>query len=128
MTRYTYLASLPPVHHEVKSDQLPFPFGVRAGMIGWDLMFFANMGDFKPVATELPAWNCGAYLVDGLEHCAACHTDAGVGVPEIFPSLKASPIVQADNPLTVIRVVLNGAQSVATPAAPTASGHAGLRR
>ena len=70
-----YLATLPPVHNEINSDQLHFPFNVRAGMIGWDLMFFANTGTFKPVPTELPEWNRGAYLVQGLEHCATCHTD-----------------------------------------------------
>jgi len=236
-----YLATLPPVHNKIKSDQLPFPFGIRAGMIGWDLLFFANTGDFKPDPTRSTAWNRGAELVQGLGHCAACHTDknalggdrtgqelqgyvvdgwnapslandasgigawsvadiatylktghnayadatgpmadaithstshltvadltdiglylksvhgsgaprpaplaandpvmaegakiyadecaachtsGGIGAPGIFPALKASPIVQADEPSTIIHVVLDGAQSVATPTAPTAS-------
>jgi mono/diheme cytochrome c family protein len=236
-----YLATLPPVDNEIHSDQLHFPFNIRAGMIGWNLMFFANTGTFKPVPTESAQWNRGAYLVQGLEHCAtchtdknlvgadvsgpgmqgyvvdgwnapaltddasgigtwsvkdiatylktghnayadangpmseaialstshlsdadltdigiylksihgsgvprpaplpasmpvmqegaqiyadecaACHTDAGTGEPGIFPALKASPIVQADNPLSIIHVVLHGAQSVATQTDPTAS-------
>jgi hypothetical protein len=33
-----YLATLPPVHNEIQSDQLSFPFSIRAGMIGWDLL------------------------------------------------------------------------------------------
>jgi mono/diheme cytochrome c family protein len=65
-----------------------------------------------PLSASLPVMQEGAQIY--ADECSSCHTDAGVGKPGIFPALKASPIVQADNPLTVIRVVLNGAQSVAT--------------
>jgi mono/diheme cytochrome c family protein len=55
-----------------------------------------------------------------LDNCAACHTSAGTGIPQLFPALKSSPSVQSTNPASVIRVVLRGAQSVATDPAPTA--------
>ena len=55
-----------------------------------------------------------------LDNCAACHTSAGTGIPQLFPALKGSPSVQSTDPASLIRVVLRGAQSVATDAAPTA--------
>jgi cytochrome c553 len=70
-----------------------------------------------PLPASLPVMQEGAKVY--ATTCAACHTAAGVGLPGMFPALKASPIVQADDPLTVIRVVLHGARSVATPAVPS---------
>jgi mono/diheme cytochrome c family protein len=41
-----YLNTLPPVHNEVRSDQLPFPLNVRENMVAWDLLFF-RPGEFR---------------------------------------------------------------------------------
>ena len=54
-----------------------------------------------------------------LDNCAACHSAEGTGIPQLFSALKESPSVLADDPISVIRVVLQGAQSVATESAPT---------
>lgn len=56
------------------------------------------------------------------DECSACHTPKGTGIPEMFPSLAGAPSVQQSDPTSVIRVVLRGARSVATDAAPTAPG------
>jgi mono/diheme cytochrome c family protein len=235
-----YLGTVDPVHNEVKVNQLPFPFNVRASMVGWNELYFKR-GTFAPVARRSDEWNRGAYLVEGLGHCglchtakntmggdetaralqgsalqgwyapnltsdrrtglgswsvddvvaylqtghnngsaatgpmsdvivhstsqmtdadlraiavylkgqpassaespkpisgedrmmrageaiyldncAACHTSAGTGIPQLFPALKGSPSVQSTDPVSLIRVVLRGAQSVATDPAPTA--------
>lgn len=42
-------------------------------MRGWNLLFIKNRG-FKADASQSAQWDRGAYLVEGLEHCAACHT------------------------------------------------------
>jgi mono/diheme cytochrome c family protein len=68
-----YLNTLPPVHHVVHPDQLPFPFDIRAGMRLWDALYF-EPGPFKPDPGKSSEWNRGAYLVRGPGHCAACHT------------------------------------------------------
>lgn len=68
-----YLATLDPVRNVVHADQLPFPLSVRTDMIGWNALNFSE-GTFKPVAGKSPEWNRGAYLVEALGHCAACHT------------------------------------------------------
>jgi mono/diheme cytochrome c family protein len=53
------------------------------------------------------------------DNCSACHMKNGEGVAKLFPSLKNSGSVLAEDPTTVLRVVLQGAQAVATDAAPT---------
>jgi len=69
-----YLNTIPPVNHQVTANQLPFPFNIRLLMIGWNLLFFPDHGDYQADASQSAAWNRGAYLVQGLGHCAACHT------------------------------------------------------
>ncbi|MBO1078743.1 cytochrome c [Roseomonas haemaphysalidis] len=54
------------------------------------------------------------------DSCSACHVGNGEGVAGMFPRLANSQVVQQTNPTTVIRVILDGAQSVATPTAVTA--------
>ncbi len=68
-----YLNTVPAVQHAVKADQLPFPFNVRASLIGWNALFFSP-GEFRPVAGKSEKWNRGAYLAEGLAHCGLCHT------------------------------------------------------
>ncbi|MEA2917342.1 MAG: hypothetical protein QOJ15_9423, partial [Bradyrhizobium sp.] len=68
-----YLATVEPVHQPVKSNTLPFPFNIRAAMRVWDALYFTD-GEFQPDSRQPPAWNRGAYLVQGPGHCTACHT------------------------------------------------------
>ncbi len=68
-----WLATLPPVQNKVQVNTLPFPFDVRASLIGWDAMFF-QPGTFTPDRGKSAEWNRGAYLVQGLGHCSDCHT------------------------------------------------------
>jgi mono/diheme cytochrome c family protein len=69
----TFLATQPPVRNRVVSNQLPFPFDIRFGMVFWNWLF-AGRAQWRPDPTQSAAWNRGAYLVNGLGHCAACHT------------------------------------------------------
>src|ERR1700722_4490583 len=68
-----YMATVEPVHQPVKSNTLPFPFNIRLAMRAWDALYFTE-GEFKPDPQQSPAWNRGAYLVQGPGHCTACHT------------------------------------------------------
>jgi mono/diheme cytochrome c family protein len=40
---------------------------------GWKLLFLRN-ATLQPDPTHSAEWNRGAYLVEGLAHCGACHT------------------------------------------------------
>jgi mono/diheme cytochrome c family protein len=68
-----YLDTVATVYNPVNSNQLPFPFDIRASMIVWKKLFFAP-GTFAPVAGKGEEWNRGAYLTEGLGHCGLCHT------------------------------------------------------
>jgi mono/diheme cytochrome c family protein len=68
-----YLNTIPAIRNPVQPNQLPFPFDVRAGLLGWNVLNF-RPGEFKPAAGKSAAWNRGAYIVEGLAHCGLCHT------------------------------------------------------
>ena len=70
---FAFLRTLPPVVNRVDRDSLPFPFDIRASMTAWNAMFFSQ-GYFKPDPAHDEQYNRGAYLVEGLGHCGACHT------------------------------------------------------
>ena len=74
---FAYLRSLPPVRNVVVSDQLRWPFSVRMSMIGWNELFF-DQGGFRPDPAQSAEWNRGAYLVEGLGHCSACHSPRNI--------------------------------------------------
>jgi mono/diheme cytochrome c family protein len=68
-----FLDTVEPVRNEVVSNQMPFPFNIRIALAAWNALFF-TAGRFEPVAGKSDEWNAGAYLVEGLTHCGACHT------------------------------------------------------
>jgi mono/diheme cytochrome c family protein len=68
-----YLNTLNPVNNRVQSNQLPFPFDIRLGMVFWNALFY-TAGTFKPDPHQSAEWNRGAYLVEGPGHCGTCHT------------------------------------------------------
>ncbi len=51
--------------------------------------------------------------------CAACHGIDGEGVKNQFGRLAGSSLTQAENPLTVVRMVLEGARAVPSDKYPT---------
>jgi mono/diheme cytochrome c family protein len=68
-----YLNTVTPVHNAVVSNKLPFPFDVREEMTVWNSLYFKS-GEFEPDPKKSAEWNRGAYIVEGLGHCGACHT------------------------------------------------------
>ncbi len=69
---YAYLRSLPPVAQAARPHDLRFPFNTQAALAVWRALYF-QPGEFQPDATRSAEWNRGAYLVQGLGHCNACH-------------------------------------------------------
>lgn len=70
---YAYLMTRQPVHNAVPAPKLPFPLNIRLVLAGWNFLFF-HEGRFRPEPTQSATWNRGAYIAEGLGHCAACHT------------------------------------------------------
>jgi mono/diheme cytochrome c family protein len=65
--------SVPPVQQRNRPHELRFPFNKRDLLIGWRTLYFKE-GEFRPDPQQSAEWNRGAYLVEGLGHCAMCHT------------------------------------------------------
>jgi mono/diheme cytochrome c family protein len=70
---FAYMQSVPPVKQPNKPHDLKFPYNNRSLIIGWRTLFFTE-GEYQPDTTKSEQWNRGAYLVQGLGHCAMCHT------------------------------------------------------
>jgi nicotinate dehydrogenase subunit B len=70
---YAYLMEQTPVIAVNRETALAFPFNLRPLMAGWNALFHQPRV-FEAVATRSAEWNRGAYLVEGLGHCGACHS------------------------------------------------------
>jgi mono/diheme cytochrome c family protein len=70
---FAYLKTLQPVQGKARSHDLPFPLTVRRTLGGWKLLFLDGE-PFRPDPARSAEWNRGAYLVNGLGHCAECHS------------------------------------------------------
>ena len=70
---YAFLMTREPVRAVPPPNQLPFPFNIRSLIAVWKRMYF-EQGVFRPDPARNSEWNRGAYLVQGLGHCGACHT------------------------------------------------------
>ena len=69
---FAYLRSLEPVRRPQAAHELRFPFDTQAALAVWRALYFRPR-HFEPDARRDAQWNRGAYLVQGLGHCSACH-------------------------------------------------------
>ena len=67
---YAFLMTREPVRQENRANRVPIP---RAFIGVWKSRYFTP-GVYRPEAGRSADWNRGAYLVQGLGHCGACHT------------------------------------------------------
>jgi mono/diheme cytochrome c family protein len=72
-----FMHGVRPVDRENTQTQLRFPFNFRTLLIGWNLLIRTG-SPYRQDPTHNSAWNRGAYLVQGLAHCGACHTPHGL--------------------------------------------------
>jgi mono/diheme cytochrome c family protein len=89
---HAFLRSLAPVHAPNRPHALRFPWNLPGLLDGWLLLFF-RPARFEPDPARDAAWNRGAYLVQGLGHCGACHTARNaLGAPRGAPLGGAAPL------------------------------------
>lgn len=70
---YAYFRSLAPQRRPNQPHELDFPYNQQALLAGWRLLYF-KPAVFAPQTERSAEWNRGAYLVEGLGHCSACHS------------------------------------------------------
>jgi mono/diheme cytochrome c family protein len=76
-----FMHGIAPVHRDPPKTALPFPFDQRWAIRLWNLAFL-DSGVYRFDAGHDARWNRGAYLVQGLGHCGACHTPRGIAYEE----------------------------------------------
>ena len=69
---YEYLRTLPPVRRAARPHELQFPYSNQLALRLWRRAYF-RPGVYEPDPARSAGWNRGAYLVEGLAHCSACH-------------------------------------------------------
>ena len=69
---YAYLRTVAPVDSANRAHELHFPYNVRTLLSAWRWLYF-RPGEYRPDPRQSAAWNRGAYLVQALAHCSACH-------------------------------------------------------
>src|SRR5207245_9363018 len=74
---YAYVMQLLPMKVANRRTELNFPFNIRLGMLGWNVLF---LHDSLPAvsAGSSPAWQRGRYLVNVLGHCGGGATPRGL--------------------------------------------------
>jgi mono/diheme cytochrome c family protein len=79
---YTFfMKEVPPVNQANKPNEIPWYLSPRWPLAVWNFIF-ARTGAYAARQDHDAAWNRGAYLVEGLGHCGACHTPRGFAFQE----------------------------------------------
>ena len=69
---FMWLQSVPALEQAVPAHRLTWPLGTQPVIAVWRSLFFEPQ-NWQPSPDKSDAWNRGAYLVQGLGHCATCH-------------------------------------------------------
>jgi mono/diheme cytochrome c family protein len=69
---FAYFKSIPGVSMPNLAHALDVPYRSQAALAVWRALFF-RPGTYTATAGKSAEWNRGAYLVQGLGHCAECH-------------------------------------------------------
>ena len=113
---YAYMMSRTPVSATAPSNRLTFPLNFRPLVAGWNLLFL-HEGQVADDASQSADWNRGRYLVNGLGHCAACHTPMNAlgaessgqqfagGLVEGWQAPPLTKLLQAPTPWTLDQLV-----------------------
>lgn len=97
---YLYFMQTPGASQANRANAMTFPFGNRSLLRFWKRLFHDDE-EFAPVAGKSDGWNRGAYLVEAVAHCGACHTPRNV-----LGGLKKGRALQGG---TYVDQVANGA-------------------
>lgn len=77
-----FMHGVAPVAQENKASDIPWPLSMRWPLMGWRWMFAPAVADYKAAPGADAVISRGAYLVEGLGHCGACHTPRALTMQE----------------------------------------------
>ena len=70
---FAFLGSQPAIKQSNQAHALGFTFNTQAALGVWRALYF-QPGVYQADTSRNAEWNQGAYLVNGLGHCSACHS------------------------------------------------------
>ncbi len=70
---YAYFRTIPAVRQPNAPHRLRFPYDRQVALAAWRALYFSP-GVYREEKAQSAEWNRGAYLVQGLGHCSACHS------------------------------------------------------
>lgn len=70
---HAYFQTVPAVSRANQPHDLRFPYNQQFMLAAWRALYF-KPAVFRPETGQSVDWNRGAYLVQGLGHCSACHS------------------------------------------------------
>ncbi|MFJ2687237.1 c-type cytochrome [Pseudomonas sp. NPDC087342] len=77
-----FMHGVAPVAQDNKASDIPWPLSMRWPLMGWRWMFAPAVADYKAASGADAVVSRGAYLVEGLGHCGACHTPRALTMQE----------------------------------------------
>jgi mono/diheme cytochrome c family protein len=69
---FAYLKSVPAVSQPNHPHAVRFPYNLQAALAVWRTLYF-KPDTYQAHSNATAEWNRGAYLVNSLGHCSACH-------------------------------------------------------
>jgi len=76
-----FMKEVPPVHQANIASEISWPLNMRWPISLWNVVF-VDHSPYEAKRDHDADWNRGAYLVQGLGHCGACHTPRGLAWDE----------------------------------------------
>ncbi|NIF28243.1 c-type cytochrome [Pantoea sp. Tr-811] len=77
-----FMQGVQPVAQPNKASDIPWPLSMRWPLSIWRGLFAPEAKAWQPQAGADPVVSRGAYLVEGLGHCGACHTPRALTMQE----------------------------------------------
>ncbi|MGY2255248.1 c-type cytochrome [Pseudomonas reactans] len=77
-----FMKGVEPVAQENKASDIPWPLSMRWPLAAWRWMFAPSVEEPQAQVAADPVISRGAYLVEGLGHCGACHTPRALTMQE----------------------------------------------
>ncbi len=132
-----HLQAQPPVLRQNTAHRLRWPFNTQAALAVWRALYFRT-AEFQPDTSRDALWNRGAYLVQGLGHCNACHTTRNaLGGADAQHALAGGPIPMQNwyapslllaseagvgdwQPAQIVRLLQTGVSALASATGPMA--------
>jgi mono/diheme cytochrome c family protein len=76
-----FMNEVEPVNLADQASEIPAVLNWRWPLAFWNVMF-GKLSTYQVEDDQSEDWNRGAYLVQGLGHCGACHTPRGIAFQE----------------------------------------------